>query len=204
MCHATRRVACASTPRRLEPRTASPICRATGCGPIRSRCRPSWPVCSLDAIGSAGGRRRRRTHQSPTFPPDPKSPPLAAFWDIGTNVPGGLPLTPWAAAFKKQRMATDEQGQPGRELHADGLPAVPHAAAAAEDHPDAEADRDPVRGELRPAPHLHWTAARCRRRASRSRGGTATRSAAGKATRSSSRPTTCAAPKRARTTGGWT
>jgi hypothetical protein len=46
------------------------------------------------------------------FPPDPKSPPLAAFWDIATNVPGGLPLTPWAAALKKQRMASEMKDNP--------------------------------------------------------------------------------------------
>jgi hypothetical protein len=46
------------------------------------------------------------------FPPDPKSPPLAAFWDIATNVPGGLPLTPWAAGVKKQRMAMEMKDNP--------------------------------------------------------------------------------------------
>ena len=46
------------------------------------------------------------------FPPDPKSPPLAAFWDIATNVPGGLPLTPWAAGVKQQRMATQMKDNP--------------------------------------------------------------------------------------------
>jgi hypothetical protein len=50
--------------------------------------------------------------QVPTFPPDPKSPPIAAFWDLATNVPGGLPLTPWAAALKKQRMATESKDNP--------------------------------------------------------------------------------------------
>src|ERR1700752_820902 len=40
--------------------------------------------------------------QVATFPPDPQSPPLGAFWDIATNIPGGLPLTPWAAALKKE------------------------------------------------------------------------------------------------------
>ena len=48
----------------------------------------------------------------PTFPPDPKSPPLGAFWDIGTNIPDGLPLTPWAAALKKERMAADMKDNP--------------------------------------------------------------------------------------------
>jgi hypothetical protein len=50
--------------------------------------------------------------QVPTFPPDPKSPPVAAFWDITTNVPGGFPLTPWAAALKKQRMASEMKDNP--------------------------------------------------------------------------------------------
>jgi hypothetical protein len=46
------------------------------------------------------------------FPVDPKSPPVAAFWDLATNVPGGLPLTPWAAALKKERMASDMKDNP--------------------------------------------------------------------------------------------
>jgi hypothetical protein len=46
------------------------------------------------------------------FPTDPTSPPVAAFWDLATNVPGGLPLTPWAAALKKERMATDMKDNP--------------------------------------------------------------------------------------------
>jgi len=50
--------------------------------------------------------------QVPVFPPDPKAPPIAAFWDIATNVPGGLPLTPWAAGIKKQRMSTEMKDNP--------------------------------------------------------------------------------------------
>jgi len=48
----------------------------------------------------------------PLFPPDPKAPPIAAFWDLATNVPGGLPLTPWAAGVKKQRMAAEMKDNP--------------------------------------------------------------------------------------------
>ena len=48
----------------------------------------------------------------PAFPVDPKSPPIAAFWDISTNISGGLPLTPWAADIKKKRMATDMKDNP--------------------------------------------------------------------------------------------
>jgi hypothetical protein len=46
------------------------------------------------------------------FPADPKAPPIAAFWDIATNYPGGLPLTPWAAAIKKQRTSTEMKDNP--------------------------------------------------------------------------------------------
>ena len=46
------------------------------------------------------------------FPADANSPPVAAFWDIATNVPGGLPLTPWAAGVKKERMASDMKDNP--------------------------------------------------------------------------------------------
>src|SRR5262245_22653324 len=34
------------------------------------------------------------------FAPDTNSPPLATFFDLGTNVPGGLPFTPSAADLK--------------------------------------------------------------------------------------------------------
>ena len=43
---------------------------------------------------------------------DPNSPPVAAFWDIGTNLKDGLPLTPWAAELKKQRSVTNSVNNP--------------------------------------------------------------------------------------------
>ena len=46
------------------------------------------------------------------FPPDPKSPPIATFFELGANIPGGLPFTPWAANMRKQRMATDSKDNP--------------------------------------------------------------------------------------------
>jgi hypothetical protein len=48
----------------------------------------------------------------PAFLQDAKAPPIAAFWDIATNFPGGLPLTPWAAGVKKQRMSEDMKDNP--------------------------------------------------------------------------------------------
>jgi hypothetical protein len=44
--------------------------------------------------------------------PDPKSPPLATFFELGANFPNGLPFTPWAADLKKQRMATNAKDNP--------------------------------------------------------------------------------------------
>src|SRR6185295_12582890 len=49
---------------------------------------------------------------TPPFPPDQNSPPLATFFDIGTNIQGGLPFTPWAAELKKSRMATNNRDNP--------------------------------------------------------------------------------------------
>lgn len=46
------------------------------------------------------------------FPPDPNSSPLATFWEIGANLPGGLPITSWAAELKKKRMAADSKDNP--------------------------------------------------------------------------------------------
>ena len=34
------------------------------------------------------------------FPPDPNSPPVANFFDLGNNIKGGLPFTPWAAGIR--------------------------------------------------------------------------------------------------------
>lgn len=42
----------------------------------------------------------------------PDAPPLAAFFDLARGREGGLPLTPWAAELKKQRMATNSKDNP--------------------------------------------------------------------------------------------
>jgi len=56
--------------------------------------------------------RDRPRAQVPAPPADPNSPPIAAFWEMGANIQGGLPLTPWAAELKKQRMAADMKDNP--------------------------------------------------------------------------------------------
>jgi hypothetical protein len=46
------------------------------------------------------------------FASDAKSPPLATFFELGANMPGGLPFTPWAAELRKQRLATNDKDNP--------------------------------------------------------------------------------------------
>jgi hypothetical protein len=46
------------------------------------------------------------------FPPDPRSPPVATFFELGANIKGGLPFTPWAAGIRKSREAADAKDNP--------------------------------------------------------------------------------------------
>jgi hypothetical protein len=46
---------------------------------------------------------------TPRFPYDPKGPPVAAFFEAGANMEGGLPYTEWARDVKKKR--TDLQAR---------------------------------------------------------------------------------------------
>jgi len=46
----------------------------------------------------------------PSLTPD--APPVATFANVEQNIKGGLPLTPWAAEIKKQRMATNSVNNP--------------------------------------------------------------------------------------------
>ena len=45
-------------------------------------------------------------------PRDPNAPPRATFFDIGANIPGGLPFRPWAKALREQRMADNQKDNP--------------------------------------------------------------------------------------------
>jgi hypothetical protein len=40
------------------------------------------------------------------------APPLATFFELARNMKGGLPMTEWAAALKKQRMAANSKDNP--------------------------------------------------------------------------------------------
>jgi len=70
----------------------------------------------LAGIASARGETNRGgvpvERAAAAFPPDPNAPPLATFFELGANVPGGLPFTPWAADLRKARMATNDKDNP--------------------------------------------------------------------------------------------
>jgi len=48
----------------------------------------------------------------PPAPPSDGSPPLATFFEIGANIQGGPPYTPWAADIKKKRAADNGKDNP--------------------------------------------------------------------------------------------
>jgi hypothetical protein len=45
-------------------------------------------------------------------PPDPNAPPRATFFDIGANLPDGLPFQAWARDLRAQRMADNQKDNP--------------------------------------------------------------------------------------------
>jgi hypothetical protein len=59
--------------------------------------------------GEGGGGRGRGATPPPV---DPSSPPVATFFELGANMPGGLPYTPWAAELRKQRDAVNSKDNP--------------------------------------------------------------------------------------------
>jgi len=59
-----------------------------------------------------GRGRGRGANATPPAPPPPGTPSVATFGDLGTNMPGGLPLTPWGDELKKKRMALDSKENP--------------------------------------------------------------------------------------------
>jgi len=50
--------------------------------------------------------------ETPPFPPDPNSPPVATFFNLGANVPGNLPFRPVASKIRADRIATDSKDNP--------------------------------------------------------------------------------------------
>jgi hypothetical protein len=88
-----------------QPNMAAPAPRTTDGKPDLSGL---W----TRAQGDGRGGRGRGQNATPPPPPPPGTPPVATFGDLGTNMPDGLPLTPWAAELKKQRMALNSKENP--------------------------------------------------------------------------------------------
>ena len=49
---------------------------------------------------------------APALPSVGNSPPVATFANVGANIQGGPPFTPWAAELRKQRMASNSRDNP--------------------------------------------------------------------------------------------
>jgi len=60
---------------------------------------------------NAGGGGSIEPAQAPV-PLDPDGPPIAAFFEAGQNIEGGLPYTPWAKEIRDQRFALRARDNP--------------------------------------------------------------------------------------------
>ncbi len=86
--------------------------RGPGRGPGRGR-----------GNGAGGGRGRGVNAATGSAPAGPRTPPpppalkpgeipAATFFNVGANIPGGLPLLPWAAQLLKNRIADNSKDNP--------------------------------------------------------------------------------------------
>jgi hypothetical protein len=101
------------------PSPKMPDGRPSLAGMWRRADREPIPAELAAIVGGGSGRGRGSAPEGipvepdiEPFPPDPKSPPLATFFELGANIQGGLPFMPWAAGLRKQRMATDSKDNP--------------------------------------------------------------------------------------------
>jgi hypothetical protein len=61
--------------------------------------------------GGGGGGGQLEPEQAPV-PLDPNGPPIAAFFEAGQNIEGGLPYTPWAKELRDKRFAARAKDNP--------------------------------------------------------------------------------------------
>jgi hypothetical protein len=61
--------------------------------------------------GGGGGGGQLEPAQAPV-PLDPNGPPIAAFFEAGQNIEGGLPYTPWAKELRDRRFAQRARDNP--------------------------------------------------------------------------------------------
>jgi hypothetical protein len=68
-----------------------------------------WPPVTDPKL--RGGGVSLEPAQQPV-PFDPNGPPIAAFFEAGQNIEGGLPYTPWAKALRDERFALRARDNP--------------------------------------------------------------------------------------------
>jgi hypothetical protein len=91
-----------------------------------------WRGAPLGGGGArrGGGPGGAQGAPAASAPPAPAGPPAANFLDIGQNVPGGLPLTPYGQELLKTRVAGNSKDNPEAhclpmgivQLHTQGAP----------------------------------------------------------------------------------
>jgi hypothetical protein len=62
--------------------------------------------------GNGGGGGVSLEPQQAPVPFDPNGPPIAAFFEAGQNIEGGLPYTPWAKELRDKRFAARAKDNP--------------------------------------------------------------------------------------------
>jgi hypothetical protein len=62
-----------------------------------------------DAADGSGDQLGIQPGQPPV---DPNAPPRATFFDIGANIPGGLPFQDWARELRAERVANNQKDNP--------------------------------------------------------------------------------------------
>ena len=78
---------------------------------MRTRSGPPPENAGGGGGGGGGGGVSLEPSQAPV-PLDPDGPPIAAFFEAGQNMEGGLPYTPWAKELRDQRFALRARDNP--------------------------------------------------------------------------------------------